>query len=351
MMTAAVLAGSVSLMAPAYASGPGQRAGAAMVAAKTTPRPPRFYIETNDGGGSTQVRATASGAVTATVQCPWAGSEPDSLTAQANNRTFVMTCQKFANSKLVGSRIFRFRLTNAGKISGYSAVRGGIFNGEFASGIATAPDGSLIAVNAVPETKGPVSGIVVINPKTGSRAVWSGASLHGGVRFSGGDLSFGDNGKVLAVFGRAFCKKGDTSCKSPGEEMLALRPAAKGGQLATGRVVFRQGQVGRPSRTFINDAYLSADGKTVTLSLLGDGGLPSSVSVVQLSAATGKPARVLFKLVTGNGFFYRFVATDLTGRYVLFNAGPTRGSVFGWIDNGKLAKLKPAGSGVFTGAW
>ena len=313
---------------------------------------PRFYIVTNEGKAGTQVRATSTGAVTATVHCPWAGSTPSSMTAQANNRTFMMVCEKFATGrKIVGARIFRFRLTNSGKIPGYAAVRGGKLSGDYAGRIATTPDGSLVAVDVVPGTPHATGSIVVIKTKTGSHVSWQGSILPGSIRFSGGELSFGDNGKVLAVFGRARCIKGATSCKSPGEEMLALSPAAKGGQLSSGRVVFRQGQVGPPSRTFINDAYLSSDGSTVTLSRLGDGGPPDSVSVVQLSAATGRPLRTLFKLITGNGFFYRFVSTDQTGRFVLFNAGPTRGTVFGWMDNGKLVKLKPAGTGVSDGAW
>lgn len=349
VMTAAVLAGSAIVMPPALASGPSP------AVTQAAAHPPRFYIESNFGRAGTQVRATATGKVTASVRCPWAGSEPGSMAAQGDNRTFFVACQKFLKTttgvKIAGTRIFRFRLTSAGTIPGYSAVRGGAFNGEKASGIAASWDGSLIAVNVAAGTPGGGSSIVVIKAKTGSRARWQGRDLAGGVRFSGGDLSFADGGTVLAVFGRASCRKGDASCKSPGEEMLALSPAARGGRLAAGRVVFRQGQVGRPSDTFINDAYLSADGSKVTLSLLGDGPPPDSVSVVQLSAATGRPVRTLFKLITGNGFSYQFVTTDPSGQYVLFNAGPTSGTVFGWIDHGKLAKLKPAGSNIVTGAW
>ncbi len=176
LVTAAVVAGSASLMTPAFASGPGQAAGARPAVAKTKkPHPPRFYVETNAGGGTTQVRATATGAVTDAVHCPWAGSEPDSMAAESNNRTFFVSCQKFANSKIVGSRIFRFRLTNAGKVSGYSAVRGGTFNGEFASGVATAPDGSLIAADVVPGTAGPVTGIVVIKTKPAGDGIFTAA--------------------------------------------------------------------------------------------------------------------------------------------------------------------------------
>ena len=45
---------------------------------------------------------------------------------------------------------------------------------------------------------------------------------------------------------------------------------------------------------------------------------------------------------TGNGFFYRFLSSDPTGRYLLFDAGPASGTVNGWIDHGQLILLRPA---------
>jgi hypothetical protein len=55
---------------------------------------------------------------------------------------------------------------------------------------------------------------------------------------------------------------------------------------------------------------------------------------------------------TGNGAFYGFVTADPTGRFVLFDAGRTGGTVNGWVDQGRLRKLTPAdGSNVFWETW
>ena len=55
---------------------------------------------------------------------------------------------------------------------------------------------------------------------------------------------------------------------------------------------------------------------------------------------------------TGNGFFYRFLGSDPSGRHLLLNAGPTRAPVNGRIDQGRLIQLTPAdGSNVFYEVW
>jgi hypothetical protein len=54
---------------------------------------------------------------------------------------------------------------------------------------------------------------------------------------------------------------------------------------------------------------------------------------------------------TGNGFLYRFFSSDPSGRYLLLDTGPTSGSVNGWIDNGRLVRLRPAGTNVAYEAW
>jgi hypothetical protein len=72
---------------------------------------------------------------------------------------------------------------------------------------------------------------------------------------------------------------------------------------------------------------------------------------VQFSA-TGRQLRVVYRMRTGNGFLYRFFGSDPSGRHLLLNAGPTSGTVNGWIDHGRLIRLKPAdGSNVFYEVW
>jgi hypothetical protein len=119
-------------------SGPVSHAGA-----------PRYYVQASFLGtaGRPQpvvIRATATGAVTATVRCPWPNSviAPQGITA-ADNRTFFMICQKAAKQgklfAVTGARIYRFQLTRSGRISGYSPVPGGVLGRHQSGGLTATP--------------------------------------------------------------------------------------------------------------------------------------------------------------------------------------------------------------------
>src|SRR5258708_38646398 len=54
---------------------------------------------------------------------------------------------------------------------------------------------------------------------------------------------------------------------------------------------------------------------------------------------------------TGNGFSYRCFSSDPSGRHFILDAGPTSGAVNGWIDHGRLVRLKPAGDNVTFEVW
>src|SRR5215468_397809 len=76
------------------------------------------------------------------------------------------------------------------------------------------------------------------------------------------------------------------------------------------------------------------------------------VSVVQVSAATGRQLSVRYQVDTGDGFLYRFFSADPSGRYLLLDVGPISGTVNGWIDDGRLVQLTPAnGTKVLYEAW
>jgi len=82
------------------------------------------------------------------------------------------------------------------------------------------------------------------------------------------------------------------------------------------------------------------------------GSADNIMSVVQISAATGRQLSVRYQMDTGNGFSYRLFSSDPSGRYLLLDAGPSSGTVNGWIDNGRLVQLTPAdGSNIFYEAW
>ncbi len=342
---ASIIAGTAGLAVSASAGGTGPA-----VNARHPVVPPRFYIESTSGQGQpsgTFVRSTATGAITGMVSCPWQRSQLGGF--GASDHEIFMTCVRYVKQgqgyRVTGSKIFEFRLTRSGRACRYFLVHGGTFNGEGLGRIGASADGSEIAVGVA------VGQVDVINTRTGARAAWLTGLLPGGARFAGGDLSLTRDGRELAVFGTARCPRHAAGCKSPGEAMITVSPASAGGNLARGHEVFKQAQITSLRNGFINNAWISPDGSSATAAVVFGGPANASVSVVRISAKTGKPERTLFKLNTGNGFFYRFVTADPSGQFILFNAGPTRGTVFGWVNHGKLTRLKPAGTNVFDATW
>jgi hypothetical protein len=330
---------------------------------------PRFYVVRAFffAGGGTTVRATATGAVTAKVHCPWrqAGVQPTSL-APANHRVFFLVCTRFvrkgARDIVTGSRIFRLQLTQSGRIGSRAPVRGGILNGLSAGDIAATPDGSELAVPVRPGLLSlgqPVAPeIFVINPRTGRHAVWHGVGpVPGKIFYPVGSVSLTANGQVLAYLSQPRCihaKNGPKCRVGGGEEIRAVSHAADGGNLSDSRLLLRQSRIMRLSTGFINDVVISPDGSTLTLAIVGNvSGLPrpSSVSIAQVPVTGSRRLHYVFRMRTGNGFSYQFVAADPSVRHFLFDAGPTSGAVFGWVNHGRLVRLKPVGDSLFFGAW
>lgn len=53
-----------------------------------------------------------------------------------------------------------------------------------------------------------------------------------------------------------------------------------------------------------------------------------------------------------NGSFYRFLSADPSGRYLIFNAGRTSGTLNGSIDDERVIRLRPAnGSNIRYETW
>jgi len=323
---------------------------------------PRYYVQASFPGttGRQQpvvIRATATGAVTATVRCPWPNSviAPQGITA-AGNRTFFMICQKVAKQgklfAVTGARIYRFQLTRSGRISGYSQVPGGVLGRHQPGSITATPDGSQIAVTVGQATLGVVqsmpAAVYVIDTQTGARAIW-----HGGPKvLSAADLTFTDNGTALEFVGLKKCAqgRGGTAC----EELRTVSPATAGGQLDSSHVLLQLSALATHSGDYVNDVVINPGGATLATAIVHSGRRTSSnsVSVVEYSAVDGRQLRVLYYLRTGNGFFYRFLSADPTGRYLIFNAGRTSGTLNGWIDHRRLISLRPAnGSNIRYETW
>src|SRR5262249_41138557 len=134
--------------------------------------------------------------------------------------------------------------------------------------------------------------------------------------------------------------RGGTAC----EELRTVSPATAGGQLDSSHVLLPLSALAPHPGDSVNDVGISPGGAALATAIVHSGRRPrsSSVSVVEYSAVDGRQLRVLYSLRTGNGFFYRFLSADPTGRHLIFNAGRTSGTHNGWIDHGRLISLRPA---------
>ena len=196
---------------------------------------------------------------------------------------------------------------------------------------------------------------MVINTRTGARAVWHNApAVPGQMALNVVDMSFTADGHELAFLGIPRCIKGPCTPTGNGEEVRAVSPAGQGGNLTNSRLLVRQSALVRLATGYIDGAVIGPDGSSVMVVEMNTprGSADNIMSVVQISAATGRQLSVRYQMDTGNGFSYRLFSSDPSGRYLLLDAGPSSGMVNGWIDNGRLVQLTPAdGSNIFYEAW
>jgi hypothetical protein len=336
---AGAVIGLLSLAAPAGAAAHGAAPPAGV---------PRYYVEQSIATGAAVVRATSSGAVTGKLACP-RGERTLQTFAAADHQTFFLACRAVSGT----TAILRVQLTAAGRAGAYSAVPGARITQPIGR-LAVSASGAELAVSVFPGDSAARGEIVVINTRTGKRAVWrDGPAGPGMVRLGIADLSLTASGQELMVYGVPRCLRGQAGhvCRANGGEGRVVSPAAKGGSLSTSRLVLRQAALTSLSQGYINDAVLTANGRSILAAVVFGAAPGSSVSVVQASAATGRRQRVLYRLGTGSGFEYAFVTPDPSSRWLLFDAGPTTGTVNGWIDHGRLVRLRPAGDEVGYGAW
>jgi hypothetical protein len=339
----AALAAAAALATLAGAPALAARAGSGLPAGV-----PRYYITQDYGNHAPAVRATATGAVTGTVRCPAAGATVEDF-VPADNQTIFLDCLVAHGA----TEIFRFRLTAAGRPEGYQPVRHALFRQPTGS-LAVAADGAELALVVLPHNSAADGQVVVLNTSTGARAVWrNGPAGPGMVRLGLGTLSLTASGRELVVFGNPKCQHSAAGnvCRANGQEARAVSPAARGGSLSQSRLVLRQAAITSLREGYINGAVITASGRSLLANVVFGAIRGSSVSVVQVSAATGRRQRVLYRLGTGNGFTYTCVSVDATSRWLLFDAGPNSGERNGWIDRGRLIPLRPAGNTVAYEAW
>jgi hypothetical protein len=352
---AAVLVIGLGVAVSAQVTSPGPAGGAYSRAGV-----PRYYIQQSLSESSspllTVVRATATGTVTATVRCPWSHARIEARDVAAANHTFFIVCQRETGpgaSVVTGARIYQFRVAESGRISGYTVVPGGILNGLRVGRIAASSDGSEIAITTLPgASSSPLANIMVINARTGARAVWrNGGNAPGTTRFEISDLSLTSDGRELVFLAVTKCIR-SPRCEPTGEEVRALSPATNGGQLDSGQLLLQQSALRGLFAGYINGAVVSPDGSALAVVIMHSGPQSDTTSVVQFSAVTGRQTRVLYQVPTGSGFSYQFFSSDPSGRYLLLDVGPTSGAVNGWIDHGQLVRLTPPdGDNIFCESW
>ncbi len=323
---------------------------------------PRYYVQTvapKPGQQVTVVRATATGAKTATVRCPWPGSyAANNGLAPADGQTFFVACQRahgIQHFVVTGTRIYRFRLTGSGRIPGYSLVPGGDLGAVELHHMAATPDGAQLAVGTTPGNGTRTPSIEVINTQTGARAVWhNGTGAPGTTQYGIGDLSWTRAGREL-VFQATICKPGGGQCASGGQWRV-IRHAATGGDLDSSKLLLLKSSLTGHAQGYINDSEITPDGSALIVVALHSprgAATPGNIDVVKVDPATGHPIRVLLHENTGNGVSYGSFGSDPSTRFLILNAGPPQGGTHnGWIDHGRLVTLKPAnGSNVAFETW
>src|SRR5262249_1022188 len=223
--------------------------------------PHRFYLATDTASWRTVVRSTATGAgagVVAVVPV-WpgeTGGQVSPVLAAAGNGMFYLAA--FVRGA-PGERIYRFRITAAGQVTGFARVPGGALRpGWVADALAASPDGSLVAVGAYYFPRRPINPhayrvpkrsaqLVVIHPAPGAQSIWRGGSpVRGYPYFRVGSLSWTSDPHELAVLGvwcRAASDAGGEACphRDRQAQVRAIDPAGnRGGSVLRGRLLLRQ---------------------------------------------------------------------------------------------------------------
>jgi hypothetical protein len=348
---ALAIAGSIGLAVSAHAIVPHRVTSSHH---KTVTRPKYYFdedfISLRKNLVEDVIRSSVNGAIVARVRCPG----PHTFVvgaAAADNETFFIECQHISNHRVTGFRLYRFRVTSAGRITGFGLIHGGNFLGLRGANMAASADGSELAVDVARAKSGPIFAVYVISTKTGSLSAWHAFPSSSDVLFHPMDLSFAQGGHELAVFGYDTCAAGVGShCKGdPGQEMRVVSPAVKGGNLSSGRQIFVQSRFGGRG-SYVQDAFITPDGATVIVGVRSD-----TDRIIQISAATGKKLRTLFS--PGTSSRIRMFTVDQSGQFLLYN-GLTENPIAskdafvnGWIDHGRLRLLKPAHGYIQLLAW
>ncbi|HXS62122.1 MAG TPA: hypothetical protein VN767_04560 [Streptosporangiaceae bacterium] len=371
---AALLAVGLGATLSAYAA----RHGSPITGGTKAPSgPPKFYIEDHyHRGGTTtvEVRSRTTGKVISVVRSPLPRFNCGDDLAAGGTNTFFLTCHTWTkkpgskNSTLRDTRIYRFEVSNSGHATTPTLLKGSILKGLDGEQLAASPDGSLVAVQVIPVnpdgnlyTDSMPSGVVVINTKTGKRAIWRvGRYVPGKIGYTGThNISFTENGSELVLLeSRCHRTRYFEKCQpSDAQEVRTLGPADRGGSLQGGQVLLRRSAFKAP-RTSLPYALITPDGTALTVVTQTCPRGSFCTMTVQRIGVTGRKARKVLYQVTDkaspNGAYLEAFKTDPTGRFMIIvaNTATTKQPVNGWIDHGRLVPLTPAdGFAAGTEAW
>ena len=175
--------------------------------------PPRYYVVL-DWNSNLTVRATATGRVTDSLPEPqqWGGGGMrllEAVAASANGRRFVAVYNRF--SQPYRAAVYTFTLTSTGQIADYELIRNGVLPGIARIAVAVSPDGSKVAIAGngpetapagdIPASRLRDARIVVIDLRTGSRAVFAGGLANRGRQLGINSVSWADDGRSLVYLG------------------------------------------------------------------------------------------------------------------------------------------------------
>lgn len=293
-----------------------------------------------------QVRSTATGAVVAQVPDPVGVEGYEWVGAQAGFRAYVAVT--FCRGCHV-SPLYRFRLTDAGRVTGLSAIRGvTVLSGApQVETFSLAPDGSHLAYVATAARHGQqTAAIAMLDLRTGVKTIWSGGMSKRGLDLQLRSLSWTVDSRKLA-FAAMWCSQATLPRpRCTPWTVRSLDPAAAGGLLSSGSILLRQDPVAYP--TTLNPV-ISPDGTAVEQivhpALVSGGGrsVPSPNLLTSVNLATGRQT-----------VLHRWVTSDLVSLYYTGGAalvwrqatshGPSAAArVCGWIGGSGRFQPLPTG--------
>lgn len=321
------------------------------------PAPPRYYVEL--ARGPMVVRATKTGAITATLpRLRVAGrSFVASDVTSTGNGSFVAYVSVRGGDRPAVTRLYRLRLTAAGRIRSLTVVPGGTLDGVRPDSLAATPGGSrvAIAVRPAPHGSNPVAAldrILIIGTRTGSRTDWPVSVGTGNNNLAITGMSWTGSGRELAYLSTSACYRppahGRSASCGPLRQQVTTIRQPPGGGLSRHQVL----RPHEPRGSFLTGLAISPNGSAVTTEAVGWGSRPAfDQSVQRLSARTGRPLRVIYQVrLTGSWITGPFTA-DPSGRWLIASVGDPYHPVSGWIHTGRLVPLQPSGYPIARIAW